>query len=60
MQDTDSYDLFKLYEDLFLTENEKTSMFREGIQYVDLSKIRCNAGNKKTSCINKENKLNDI
>ena len=28
MQDTDGYDLFKLYEDLFLTENERASMFR--------------------------------
>ena len=41
-QDTDGYDLFKLSEDLFLTENEMTSMFREGIQSDDLSKIRCN------------------
>ena len=42
-QDTDGYDLFKLCEDLFLTENERTSMFREGIQSDNLSKIRCNA-----------------
>ena len=39
-QDTDGYDLFKLCEDLFLTKNERASMFREGIQSVDLSKIR--------------------
>lgn len=31
LQDTDSNDLFKLYKDLFLTENERTSMLREGI-----------------------------
>ena len=37
-QDTDGYDLFKLFEDLFLTENERTSMFREAIQSDDLSK----------------------
>ena len=36
-QDTDDYDLFKLSEDLFLTENERVRMFREGIQPVDLS-----------------------
>ena len=33
-QDTDGYDLFKLCEDLFLTKNERASMFREGIQSV--------------------------
>ena len=47
VQDTDGYDLFKLYEDLFLTESERESiMFREGSQSEDLSKIRCKAGNK--------------
>ena len=46
-QDTDRYDLFKLCEDLFLTENERTSMFREGIQSDDLSKISCSAENRK-------------
>ena len=39
-QDTDGYDLIKLCEDLFLTKNERASMFREGIQSDDLSKIR--------------------
>ena len=39
--DTDGYDLFKPYEDLFLTQNEKVSIFREGIQSEDLSKMRC-------------------
>ena len=46
-QDTDRFDLFKLCEDLFLTENERTSMFREGIQSDDLSKISCSAENRK-------------
>ena len=47
VQDTDGYDLFKLYEDLFLTESERESIvFREGSQSEDLSKIRCKAGNK--------------
>ena len=55
----DTYDLIKLYEDLFLTEKEKASRIAEGIQSEDLSKIRCNAGDKKTSGVAKENKLND-
>ena len=46
-QETDRYDLFKLCEDLFLTENERTSMFREGIQSDDLSKISCSAEDRK-------------
>ena len=46
-QDTDGYDLFKLCEDPFLTENERTSMFREGIQSDDLSKISCSAEDRK-------------
>ena len=45
-QDTDRYDPFKLCEDLFLTENERTSMFREGFQSDDLSKISCSAAGR--------------
>ena len=60
VQETDGYDLFKLYEDLFLAENERVSMFREGIQSVDLSKIRRSAEDKKKSGVDKENKLNDV
>ena len=46
-QHTDGYDVFKLYKDLFLTENERTSMFREDIQSAYLSKIGCSAEEKK-------------
>ena len=60
LQDTDGWDLFKLYEDFFLTEIEMATICREGIQSVDLSKIRCTAGDKKTSGVTKENKLNDV
>ena len=60
VQGIDGYDPFKLYEDLLLAENEKASMIREGIQPVDLSKIRCNAGDKNKRGVDKENKLNDV
>ena len=60
LQDTDGYDLIMLYEDLFLTEKERASRIAEGIQSEDLSKIRCNAGDKKTSGVVKENKLNAV
>ena len=58
--DTDGYDLFKLYEDLFLTEIERANRLSEGIQSEDLAKIRCNAGDKKTLGVDKEKKLNGI
>ena len=60
IQDTDGYDLFKPYEDLFLTVSERTDMFRELISSEDLSKIRCKARDEKTSGVDKDNKLNDI
>ena len=60
LQDTDGYDLFKLYEDLFLTEKERANRLSEGIQSEDLAKIRCNAGDKKTTGVVKEIKLNGI
>ena len=47
LQDTDGYDLFKLYEDSFLTEKERANRLSERIQSQDLAKIRCNAGDKK-------------
>lgn len=60
LQDTDGYDLFQLYKDLFLTENKRASMMREGIQSVDLPRTRCNAGDKKNTGIDKEKKRNKV
>ena len=40
-------------------ENDRASMFREGIQSVDLLKIRLNAEDKEKSWVDMENKLND-
>ena len=56
IQGTDGYDLFKFYDDLSFTE----SMFGEGIQSEDLSKIRCKAGDEKTLVVDKENKVIDV
>ena len=60
LQSTDDYDLFKIYEDLFLSQEQRDEMIREGIQSEDLSKIRSNAGDKKTSGVDAEKKLNQI
>ena len=54
LQDTDGYDLFKLYEDLFLTEKERANRLSEGIQSEDLAKIRCNSGDKKPQELTKK------
>ena len=41
------YGIFKIFEDLFLSEDDGKNMMLEGIQSEDLSKIRSNAGDKK-------------
>ena len=58
MQDTDGYDLFKIYEDLFLSQEQRDDMILEGIQSIDLCRIRSDAGDKKTSGVDAENALN--
>ena len=60
VQDTDSYSIYKTFEDLFLSMDERENMLREGIQSVDLNKIRSGAGDKKTSGVDEENVLNAV
>jgi len=49
LQETDGYDLCKIYEDLFLSQEQRDDMVLEGIQSIDMCKIRSNAGDKKTT-----------
>ena len=60
IQDTVGYDIYKIFEDLFLPLNERADMLLEGIQSLDLCKIRSGAGDKKTSGVDEENKLNSV
>ena len=60
VQDTDGYNIYKTFEDLFLSKDERENMLREGIQSVDLCRIRSNAGDKKTSGVDEENTLNTV
>ena len=60
VQDTDGYNIYKTFEDLFLSRDERENMLREGIQSVDLCRIRSDAGDKKTSGVDEENKLNTV
>ena len=60
VQDTDGYDIYKIFEDLFLSADERANMLSEGIQSVDLCRIRSGAGDKKTSGVDDENKLQSV
>ena len=60
IQDTVGYDIYKIFEDLFLSSDERENMLREGIQSDKLSKIRSGAGDKPTSSVASENALNAV
>jgi len=60
LQDTVGYDIYKTFEDLFLSQEKRDGMLREGIQSDDLCKIRSGAGDRKTSGVDAENKLNEV
>ena len=60
VQETDGYDIYKIFEDLFIPLHERANMLSEGIQSLDLCRIRSKAGDKKTSGVDAENKLNGV
>ena len=60
VQDTVGYDVYKIFEDLFLSADERANMLSEGIQSVDLCRIRSGSGDKKTTGVDAENKLNGV
>ena len=47
LQDTVGYDMYKIFQDLFLPGEKRDNMVPEGIQSEDLCKIRSGAGDKK-------------
>ena len=60
VQETHGYDIYKIFEDLLLSTEERANMISEGTQSVDLCKIRSGAGDKKTSGVDAETKLESI
>ena len=46
LQDTQRYDLFQTYHDLFLTDEEREDRLKQGISSVNMRKLRTNAGDK--------------
>ena len=51
LQDTNAFNIYKLYEDLFLPKARRANMFLEGIQSEDLCKIRSNSGTRKPQAL---------
>ena len=60
VQDTNGYDIYKIFEDLFLSTDEREEKILGGIQSVDLCKIRSGAGDKKSSGVDAKTKLESI
>ena len=49
MQDTQRYDLFQTYHDLFLTGEDRKDRLKQGISSENIRKLRTNAGDKDDS-----------
>ena len=54
------YDIYKIFTDLFLPEEKRGNMVAEGIQSKNSSQIRSGAGDKPTSGVDAENKLEKV
>ena len=60
LHDTVGYDIFKIWEDLFLAQEDRDNMLLEGIQTEKLCKIRSNAGDKETTGVNADKALDAV
>ena len=60
LDETIGYDIYRTFQDLFLPGEKRDNMVPEGIQSEDLCRIRSNSGDKKTSGVDAENKLNQV
>ena len=60
LDQTVDYDIYKIFTNLFLPEEKRGNMLAEGIQSEDLCKIRSGAGDKKTSGVDAEKKLEEV
>ena len=60
LDDIVDYDIYKIFTDLFLPEETRGNMVAEGIQSKKLFQIRSGAGDKPTSGVDAENKLEKV
>ena len=60
LDDIVDFDVYKIFTDLFLPEETNGNMLAEGIQSKELSQIRSGAGDKPTTGVDTENKLEKV
>ena len=60
IEETIGYDIYKIFEDLFLPVEKLDNMLPKGIQIDDLCKIRSKSGDKQTLGVDAENKPNEF
>ena len=60
LDDIVDFDLYKIFTDLFLPEETRGNMVAKGIQCKKLSQIRSGAGDKPTTGVDAENKLEKV
>ena len=60
LDDIVNFDVYKIFTDLFLPEETHGNMVAEGIQSKNLSQIRSGAGDKPTTGVDAENKLEKV
>ena len=60
LDDIVNFDVYKIFIDLFLPEETRGNMVAEGIQSKNLSQIRSGAGDKPTTGVDAENKLEKV
>ena len=60
VQDTNGYDIYEIFKDLFLSTDEHEEKILEGIQSTNLNKIRSGAGDKPSSGVDAETKLESV
>ena len=60
LEDTADYNRYKTFTDLILPREKRDSMVPEGIKREDLCKILSGSGDKKTSRVAAEKKLNEV
>ena len=60
LDDIVDFDVYKIFTDLFLPEETHGNMVAEGIQSKKLSQIRSGAGDKPTTGVDDENKLEKV
>ena len=60
LDDIVDYDVYKIFTDLFLPEETRGNMVSEGVQSKKLSQIRSGAGDKPTTVVDAENKLEKV